>query len=125
MPLVVLQTAKVADRIDFMDKTARTEITNKIGVPMMSSSLNLSDKEIKEYTALMEKNKKPAEFFLDFDGQFLTYGMRIGSTKKEFTSMKLTTDGIKVPDLDKARDNLVNRGVMTKKQLEALKERNM
>lgn len=121
MPLVVIQTAKTADRIEFMSKTAVMEIANKIGIRGMTAA---NDKDIQQFTDLMTKNKKPVEFTIDFDGAWFTFGVRVGNFKRACNEVNLLED-CSITDKEKVIKALIQYGAATQKQLDQLKERNM
>lgn len=120
MPLVVIQTAKTADLIESRSKMAAMQIVNKIGIRNMGV---VTDKDLKQFTELLEKNKKPVEFTIDFDGKWFTYGVRIGAFKQALKEINLAEDR-SIADKEKVMNNLIMLGAATKKQLEQLKERN-
>lgn len=121
MPLVVIQAAKTADLIESRSRMAVMQIVNKIGIRNMPA---VTDKELKQFTELLEKNKKPVEFTIDFDGKWFTYGVRIGTFKQALKEVNLVEDG-SIADKEKVMNNLIMLGAATGKQLEQLKERNL
>lgn len=121
MPLVVIQTAKTPDRIEFMSKSAVTQITNKIGIRGTEA---VNNKDIKQFTEMMEKQSKPVEFTIEFDGAWFSFGVRIGTFKRAFNEVNVVEDN-SIADKEKVINNLILHGAATKKQLEQLKERNL
>ena len=122
MPEVTIQVAKTEDRIVFTSNTAKMEIANRIGLRVEE----LDDNGVKKLKLVetMNKNKKPVEFVIEFDGTWFTLYIKIGSYKHEFNSINLIEDR-SIKDRQKVMKNLIQYGAATQKQLDALNERNL
>ncbi len=121
MPDVTLQTAKTEDRIVFLSNTTKLQI-QKLGLKV--EELDANDVKKLKLVEMMTKNKKPLEFVISFDGTWFTLTLKIGSWKHEFNSINMIEDK-SIKDKQAVMKNLINIGAATKKQLEALNERNM
>ena len=90
MPEVRLQTAKDPGRVEFMYKTAKMEIANKIGIRGIRDP---SDKDLKKLQELMAKHKKPVDFTIDFDGEWFTFAAKVGKVSGNEASINIAQDG--------------------------------
>jgi hypothetical protein len=110
----VMGTAKEPDRIDSMAKMTKAIINARIGIHVD----DLDAKEVAKVTDLMQKSKKPAEFVLSFDGQWISYFTRVGSIKLPGASWDLSAE----KDFEKRNkilDGMFAYGIVSQAQIAA------
>jgi len=121
----VLQVAKTPDRVEALAYMTYVLFKNKLVLSMKP----FEKAELEKLTALMIKSKKDIEFCASFDGDTVKYFARVGTVK-----MYKETDpkgAAKLSDYppfllekrDEILDGLMQYGIATKGQVDALKKR--
>jgi hypothetical protein len=93
--LKVLASAKTADQLKAQNTAARNVVINDVGV-------RVDDLDAKDYTKLtewMQKTKKPAEWVVSFDSEWLGFFARVGTNKIAVSSVNISAER----DIEKRR----------------------
>ena len=109
----VLKTATTPEGIGVQQQVVKP-IVATVGI----RADDLSSKDLAKVTELMQKSKKPVEFALSFNGDAISYLVRVAGTKIVLDQMLLSAER-DAAKRSKILDKLVSLGAATQAQADA------